>query len=70
MELSTNEYIDLQNRVNNILNGNYDKQTKHVLATRLENSSLLMKFLRSIQYDSISDKYKDLITKVCDCLEY
>jgi hypothetical protein len=54
----------------NILEGGYGLIEKHILAVKLENSTLLNKFLKSIQYDSISERNGDLISKVCDCLEY
>jgi hypothetical protein len=70
LELSEDEYRELKNRVINILEGGYGLIEKHILAVKLENSTLLNKFLKSIQYDSISERNGDLISKVCDCLEY
>jgi hypothetical protein len=56
--------------VRNILDGDYDNHEKRVLASRLEHCRLICKFLESIQYDSIAEKNKGLISQVLDCLEY
>jgi hypothetical protein len=70
MELSDNELQILNNRITNILHGNYNNDEKHVLAIRLESNLIVKKFLELIQYDSIAEKYEILTTKLLDSLEY
>lgn len=70
MELTADEYSELEIKVANILHGNYSKSDKHVMSVRLYYSKLLNKFLTSIKYDSIAKKNSELITLVLDCLEY
>lgn len=70
MELSKYELQILNNKITNILYGDYSNEYKHVLSIKLENDPIVLKFLKLIQYDTIAEKYKPLITKLCDCLEY
>jgi hypothetical protein len=68
--LTEYQYMELRNKIHNILEGDYSISERHILALKLEGSQIFNKFLKAIASGNINKDNEDLIGKAMDCLEY